>query len=67
MASWLFGRLIDTGSRLYLFYGDLFAAVLLLTVVVVALFGVKAERTSLEQIAEPLSAVGKTEGRSAFS
>ena len=28
-----------------------------------ALFGVKAERTSLEEIAEPLSAVGKTEAQ----
>jgi hypothetical protein len=35
----------------------LFAAVLLLvTVSVVLVFGVKAERTSLEAIAEPLSA-----------
>ena len=68
VASWLFGRLIDTGSRVYLFYGNLFAAALLmLTVVVVALFGVKAERTSLEEIAEPLSAVGKAEGAGAFS
>ena len=39
----------------------------MLTVVVVALFGVKAERTSLEEIAEPLSAVGKAEGAGAFS
>ena len=68
VASWLFGRLIDTGSRVYLFYGNLFAAALLmLTVVVVALFGVKAERTSLEEIAEPLSAVGKAEGAGVFS
>jgi MFS family permease len=68
LAPWLFGRLIDTGSRVYLFYGNLFAAALLmLTVVVVALFGVKAERTSLEEIAEPLSAVGKTEGAGASS
>ena len=41
-----------------MFYGDLLAAaVLLATVVVVAFFGVKAERTSLEDVAEPLSAV----------
>ena len=67
LAPWLFGRLIDTGSRVYLFYGNLFAAALLmLTVVVVVLFGVKAERTSLEEIAEPLSAVGKTEGGARF-
>ena len=56
-ASWLFGKLIQEESRIYLFYGYLVAAaVLLTTVVVVALFGVKAERTSLEAIAEPLSA-----------
>ena len=42
------------GTRVYVFYGDLLAAaVLLATVVVVAFFGVKAERTSLEEIAEP--------------
>jgi MFS family permease len=58
LASWLFGYLIDRGQRVYVFYGDLIAAVVLLaTVVVVAFFGVKAERTSLEEIAEPLSAV----------
>ena len=58
LAPWLFGRLIDSGSRRYLFYGDLFGAALLLsTVGVVAAFGVQAERTSLEDIAQPLSAV----------
>ena len=56
LASWLFGSLIDRGQRVYVFYGDLLAAlVLLATVVVVAFFGVKAERASLEDIAEPLS------------
>ena len=58
LAPWLFGALIDSGSRRYLFYGDLFGAALLLsTVGVVAAFGVQAERTSLEDIAQPLSAV----------
>jgi MFS family permease len=57
LASWLFGWLIGTGSRRLLSYGDLLAAVLLLaTAAIVALFGVKAERASLEQIARPLSA-----------
>jgi MFS family permease len=57
LAPWLFGSLVDTHSRTDLFYGYLFAAVLLLcTVGVVLIFGVKAERTSLETIAEPLSA-----------
>ena len=57
LAPWLFGHLIDSGSRRALFSGDLLAATLLLvTVVVVWLYGVKAERTSLEEIAAPLSA-----------
>jgi MFS family permease len=57
IASWLFGSLIDTGSRRLLCYGDLFAAALLLvTAGIVVVFGVKAERASLEQIAMPLSA-----------
>ena len=57
VAPGLFGRLIDTGSRTYVFYGDLLAAALFLaTVVVVAIFGVNAERASLEEIATPLSA-----------
>jgi MFS family permease len=58
VASWLFGWLVGTGSRRLLSYGDLLGAGLLLaTAVVVAFLGVKAERTSLEQIATPLSAV----------
>jgi MFS family permease len=52
-----FGRLVDTGSRRDLFYGNLVACGLLLaTVVVVWFFGVKAERSSLEEVARPLSA-----------
>ena len=62
VAPGLFGRLIDTGSRTNVFYGNLLASALLLgTVVVVAFFGVKAEGTSLEDIASPLSAVGEEE------
>ena len=57
LAPWLFGSLIETGSRMNLFYGNLFASALLLaTVGVVAVFGVKAEGASLETIARPLSA-----------
>jgi MFS family permease len=53
----LFGRLIQTGSRSALNYGFLFAAALLMVAVVFTLlFGVKAERASLEQVAEPLAA-----------
>ncbi len=58
VAPGLFGRLIDTHSRVNVFYGNLVAsALLLLTVVVVIAWGVKAERAGLEDIAEPLSAV----------
>lgn len=58
LAPWLFGSLIDGGSRTYLMCGDLFASGLLLaTAGVVFVFGVKAERSSLEEIAQPLSAV----------
>ena len=58
LASWLFGALIDGGRRVYVFYGDLLAAgVLLAAVVVVYFYGVKAEGASLEDVAEPLSAV----------
>ncbi len=60
LAPWLFGHLIDSGLRSHLFYGNLFAsALLLLTVFVVWLYGVKAERSSLEEIASPLSATGE--------
>jgi MFS family permease len=63
VAPGLFGRLIDTGSRTNVYYGNLLAsALLLLTVVVVAFFGVKAERASLEEIAIPLSAVDGEDG-----
>ena len=59
VAPWLFGHLIDTGSRRALFTGNLLASTLLLvTVLVVWLYGVKAERSSLEEIAAPLSAAG---------
>jgi MFS family permease len=56
LAPWAYGSLIDTGERTYVYYGYLGAAVVLVaTVGVVAIFGVKAERTALEDIAEPLS------------
>jgi MFS family permease len=58
-APWMFGRLIETGSRAALYYGFLFAAALLaVSVVCTLLFGVKAERASLEEVAEPLAARG---------
>ncbi|HEY5280793.1 MAG TPA: MFS transporter [Pseudolabrys sp.] len=56
-APWLFGTLIGTGSRTNLFYGYLAAAVLMLAAAVIeVVFGIAAERQSLENIAEPLSA-----------
>jgi MFS family permease len=66
LSSWLFGSLIDKGARIYILYGDLLAAAILLgTVIVVLNFGVKAERTSLEEVAEPLSAATVEEGEPA--
>lgn len=56
MAPWLFGTLIGTGSRWALFYGYLAAAVLMLAAAVIEIvFGIAAERMSLEKVAEPLS------------
>jgi MFS family permease len=56
-APWLFGTLIGTGSRWALFYGYLTAAVLMLAAAVIeVVFGIAAERQSLEKIAAPLSA-----------
>ncbi|WP_435016997.1 MFS transporter [Tundrisphaera sp. TA3] len=55
-APWLFGYLIGTKSRMFLFYGYLFASLLLAVAVVVTLiFGVKAEGASLESVARPLT------------
>jgi MFS family permease len=58
VAPWLFGKFIET-SATSVFYGDLLGAGMMLGAAVVALlFGVKAERRSLEDIALPLSARG---------
>jgi MFS family permease len=58
VAPWAYNSLVGTHDRQNVFYGYLVAAgVLVVTVAVVAAFGVKAERASLEDIAEPLSAV----------
>jgi MFS family permease len=54
---WLFGVLIDTGSRWSVFGGYLFGSVLMLVAALVgALFAVAAERKSLESISRPLAA-----------
>jgi MFS family permease len=56
-APWLFGSLIGTGSRLNVFYGYLFAAGLMIAAALIALvYGIAAERQSLERVAKPLSA-----------
>ena len=53
----LFGRLIASGERVNVFYGYLFGAALMIgAAVVAALFAVRAERRSLEDVATPLSA-----------
>jgi MFS family permease len=54
---WLFGRLIDSGSRWSIFGGYLFGCALVLAAaVIVARWGVAAERKSLEAVSRPLAA-----------
>jgi MFS family permease len=54
---WLFGLLIDTGSRWSVFGGYLFGAALMIAAAVIAaLFAVAAERKPLESVARPLAA-----------
>ena len=56
-APWLFGALIDTGSKGSLFAGYLLGAGLTLAAgLIAARYGVAAERKSLEDVATPLSA-----------
>ncbi len=58
-APFVFGRLIESGSRANLFEGYVFAAALMLAAsVAAALFAVKAERKPLEEVAPPLSLDG---------
>jgi hypothetical protein len=53
---WLFGRLIDSGSRMSLFAGYLFGAALMIAAGLVAWrWSVAAERRSLEDVARPLA------------
>ena len=55
---WLFGVLIDTGSRTSVFGGYLFGALLMVIAAGVALrWGVAAERKPLEEVSRPLSMV----------
>jgi MFS family permease len=56
VAPWPFGVLIGTGSRLNVTYGYIVASILMIVAAVIeAVYGVKAERAPLEQVAEPLS------------
>jgi MFS family permease len=56
-APWLFGHLIEAGTRTPLFLGYLGGAALMLVAALVTLrLGVAAERRSLESVAAPLSA-----------
>ena len=58
IAPWLFGVLIDTGSRGALYTGYLIAAGLMFVAAAVELrYGIAAEQTSLEEIARPLSSL----------
>jgi MFS family permease len=56
VAPWLFGTLIGTGDRYDVWGGYLVGAILMLMAAgVEVVWGVKAERTSLEKVATPLS------------
>jgi MFS family permease len=56
VAPWLFGVLIDTGSRWYVFLGYAVAAALMLSAAGAKIgIGVNAEGRSLEKIADPLA------------
>jgi MFS family permease len=53
---WLFGRLIETGSRAAIFGGYLLGAALMVAAAILELvIGIKAERQPLESVASPLS------------
>ena len=57
-APYVFGKLIESGSRQSVFGGYVFAAALMFAASFVALrFAVPAERKPLEQVATPLSAL----------
>jgi MFS family permease len=55
---WLFGILIETGSRTSVFAGYLLGAALMIAAAIVAgLWAVAAERKSLEAVSRPLASV----------
>ena len=54
---WLFGMLVDSGSRTSILWGYLFGSALMVVAAIVAwIWGVAAERKSLEEVASPLAA-----------
>ncbi|MFJ4065901.1 MFS transporter [Pseudomonas sp. NPDC089996] len=56
----LFGALIETGERINVLYGYLLgAALMIIAALTQALWGVAAERRSLEQVARPLSQISE--------
>jgi MFS family permease len=56
----LFGALIETGERINVLYGYLIgAALMIIAAVTQAMWGVAAERRSLEQVARPLSQISE--------
>jgi len=56
VAPWLFGALIETGSRTQVLFGYLLgAALMLLAALAIQRFGLAAERKALEEVARPLS------------
>jgi len=60
VAPWLFGVLIGSGSRPEVFYGYVAGGLLMLAAAgIEIIYGVKAERQSLEKVAAPLSADAK--------
>ena len=52
---WLFGALIDTGSRMSVFGGYLLGALMIAAGLIALFFAVSAERRPLESVARPLS------------
>src|SRR3954452_1126594 len=55
---WVFGRIVESGSRGDIVLGYLFGAALMIGAAIVeVILGVAAERRSLEDVARPLSAI----------
>lgn len=62
----VFSLLIQSGKAVNVFYGDLFGAALMAAAgIIEVIFGVNAERKSLESIARPLSFVEEEQGTEA--